>query len=83
MIFPGEFEPIILTVFSLFSILFVVPFTGMYFMLRWRDAKEARSDPDLGIKFGLHFLMTGTILLLVSGVSVMAGSLLSQIGEWV
>ena len=52
---------------------------GPYFVLRWRDDKQQPRDPDLGIKFGLHFLLTIAILLLVTGVSIIAADFLLQI----
>lgn len=81
----NEFEVIMSIYVSVFWGMIIVYGVGaswiIYAILRWRDGKQQRRDPQLGVKFGLHVLLTVSVLVLVSGASMVAADQFRKIAE--
>jgi len=55
---------------------------SLYVVARWRDHRSATADPQLGLKFALHFFRTQSYQLLMFGTTMLIFSILGKdLGE--
>lgn len=68
--------PVVLAVVVLLAILVVAPLV-LYVIARWRAARDATPDTQLGLKFALHYFATSAFQLLLAGGTLLIYTLIS------
>jgi hypothetical protein len=67
----------VMTLMSMMSFGFI-----LYLVARWRDNRAPQPDPQLGLKFALHFFRSNAYLMLLTGTTVLLFSMLGKdLGE--
>ncbi len=78
---PFMFQTLTLTVISAVLPIFFIMGAAIYIILRVRDARGSLQDPQLGVKFALHLLITIAAIIAINGTATIFGDLLSMAAD--
>jgi hypothetical protein len=68
--------PMVVTIAFVLAFLVVAPLL-LYLIARWRAARDTSPDPQLGLKFALHYFAMAAFQVLLAGASLLIYNLIS------